>query len=282
MELIGEYLKNQRIKRKYSIPQISRELHISKDLLISIENDNFPEFVNQVYMMGHIRSYAKFLELDQIKIIENFKIQNSYNRSNLENKISKPLQNKKIFNFYRPLSYGSVLVLSFGFYFLFVKPSNLDFEYAMTPNVPENLSSNLEEIEMNLSLIKGSQKSLKKLNLKQNQKSMLIDENISVTKNSSSAVASLFDQESIDAESIINLKFLNPTWVQLRDKNNNIILSKLMDQGDQYSYDVSKNYYLTAGNAGNIIISLNGIVKGKAGKLGEVIDSLIVDQNFNN
>ena len=100
--------------------------------------------------------------------------------------------------------------------------------------------------------------------------------------NSSSAVASLPNQDSINISNTINLKFLNPTWVQLRDKNNNIILSKLMDQGEQYSYDVSQNFYLTAGNAGNIIISLNGEVKGKAGKLGEVIDSLIIDHNFNN
>ena len=158
MELIGEYLKNQRIKRQYSILYISKELHIATNLLISIENDNFPEHINQVYMIGHIKSYAKFLELDQNKIVEDFKIQNSYNKLGLENKISKPLQNRKIFNVYRPLSYGSVLVLSLGFYFLFIKPSNLEYEYAMTPNVPENLSSNLEEIEMNLSLIKESQK----------------------------------------------------------------------------------------------------------------------------
>ena len=281
MELIGEYLKNQRIKRQYSILHISKELHIATNLLISIENDNFPEYINQVYMIGHIKSYSKFLELDQNKIVEDFKIQNSYNKLGLENKISKPLQNRKIFNFYRPLSYGSVLVLSLGFYFLFIKPSNLEYEYAMTPNVPENLSSNLEEIEMNLSLIKESQKSLKKLNVRKNQK-LFLDENNLDKMNSASAIASLPNQDSINISNIINLKFLNPTWVQLRDKNNNIILSKLMDQGEQYSYDVSQNFYLTAGNAGNIIISLNGEVKGKAGKLGEVIDSLIIDHNFNN
>ena len=53
-----------------------------------------------------------------------------------------------------------------------------------------------------------------------------------------------------------------------------------MDKGDQYSYKTSQQLLLTAGNAGNIIISLDGVVRGKAGKLGEVIDSLIVDINF--
>ena len=55
-----------------------------------------------------------------------------------------------------------------------------------------------------------------------------------------------------------------------------------MNKGDEYSYDLSKKFNLTAGNGGNIVILLNGIVKGKAGKLGEVIDSLIIDNKFNN
>ena len=53
-----------------------------------------------------------------------------------------------------------------------------------------------------------------------------------------------------------------------------------MNQGDEYSYNSSQNLYLTAGNAGNIIISFDGVVKGKAGKFGEVIDSLMVENIF--
>ena len=55
-----------------------------------------------------------------------------------------------------------------------------------------------------------------------------------------------------------------------------------MQRGDEYSYSQKDNLSLTAGNGGNIIISFNGLVKGKAGRLGEVIDSLIIDNNFNN
>ena len=55
-----------------------------------------------------------------------------------------------------------------------------------------------------------------------------------------------------------------------------------MNQGDEYTYNISENLSLTAGNAGNIIISLDGKVKGKAGKAGEVVDSLIIDSNFTN
>ena len=54
-----------------------------------------------------------------------------------------------------------------------------------------------------------------------------------------------------------------------------------MIQNEEYTYNLSKNFNLTAGNAGNIIVSIDGVVKGKVGKLGEVVESLIIDSNFN-
>ena len=54
-----------------------------------------------------------------------------------------------------------------------------------------------------------------------------------------------------------------------------------MNKEDEFSYDISENLSLTSGNAGNIVVLLNGKTVGKVGKLGEVIDSLIIDKNFN-
>ena len=99
--------------------------------------------------------------------------------------------------------------------------------------------------------------------------------------NSSSAVAS----HKISLENIedkITLKLLNPTWLQLRDNSNNIILSKLMDKNEEFSYNINLNYSITAGNAGNILVMINTEVRGKIGKFGEVVDSLVLDSNFNN
>ena len=98
---------------------------------------------------------------------------------------------------------------------------------------------------------------------------------------SSSAIASTPDKDSTFNDKIITLKFIDSTWIQLRDNQDNIIFSKLMNQNEEYSYNLSKNFNLTAGNAGNIIVSIDEVVKGKVGKLGEVVESLIIDSNFN-
>ena len=45
---------------------------------------------------------------------------------------------------------------------------------------------------------------------------------------------------------------------------------------------MSLKYNITAGNGGNIIVIINDKVRGKIGKYGEIIDSVILDNNFNN
>ena len=47
-------------------------------------------------------------------------------------------------------------------------------------------------------------------------------------------------------------------------------------------YSILDNFSLTAGNAGNILVSINGFTRGKVGKKGEIIDSLIINSDFNN
>ena len=98
-----------------------------------------------------------------------------------------------------------------------------------------------------------------------------------------SAVASLSDTNNInELKNTVTLKFLNPTWIQLRNSEDQIIFSKLMNKNTEYSYSLLDDLYLTAGNAGNIIVSIDGETRGKVGKIGEVIESLIIDSKFDN
>ena len=75
---------------------------------------------------------------------------------------------------------------------------------------------------------------------------------------------------------------MDDTWVQLRDQNNEIILSQLMNKGDEYSYNIDNKYTITSGNAGHILVMINEKVKGKIGKKGQVVDSLVINKSFNN
>ena len=55
-----------------------------------------------------------------------------------------------------------------------------------------------------------------------------------------------------------------------------------MSINDEYSYSIADDFTLTTGNAGNILVLINGNARGKIGKKGEVIDSLVISSDFNN
>jgi len=281
MKFVGEYLKSVRIQKKCTIEELSIELKINTEVIKSIEIDVFPAYLKPVYMMGYIRSYAIFFDLDADDLIETFKIQTDYNKL-IENKqISKPVKTISLFSPTKTFYFASISIISISFYFMFIRPNNVDQEYALTPNLPENLQSSLEKIEMNLDLAqKNNQKSKSFSKLDQIRKHF---EEESFFSNSSSAMASKSKDPPLKIDDVkITLSFLNPTWIQLRDIHDSIIISKLMEKGDAYSYYLLENLNLTSGNAGNIIVSFNGEILGKLGKTGDVIESIIIDKNFKN
>ena len=97
----------------------------------------------------------------------------------------------------------------------------------------------------------------------------------------SSAIASLPKDEKYKPI-IITLKILNDTWLQIRNEDDEIILSRLMNKNDEYSYNLKSNYSITSGNAGHILVVIDQKVRGKIGKKGQVVDSLVLNKDFSN
>ena len=58
--------------------------------------------------------------------------------------------------------------------------------------------------------------------------------------------------------------------------------SKLMNKNEEYSYDFESNYSITSGNAGHIMVLIDKKVRGKIGKKGQVVDSLVLSKDFSN
>ena len=107
---------------------------------------------------------------------------------------------------------------------------------------------------------------------------MLADkENLIIEINPSEAIASIDNEIT---EKFITIKSLEPTWIQLRNSEDEIIYSSLMKLNEEYTYSILDNYMITAGNAGNLIILINGKVQGKLGKKGEVIEKLIISSDL--
>ncbi len=230
--------------------------------LLILKHDNIKHNPDLIFNIGHLRSYSNFLELDTDTIIQKFKNDLSFN-INKEKKNITPIVENNFFKIERFFAASLILIVFSSFYFLFIYENNNQIDYALVPDIPESLEPIIE-----------------KANTFDNDLSQENDSNISDLINNSSAIASIEIDENIST--VATLKILNPTWLQLRDENNNIVLSKLMDKDEEFSYELNLNYNITAGNAGNILVLIDGNVRGKIGKYGDILDSFILYKDFTN
>jgi len=262
METVGQILTSGRNSKNLSIIDVSNELNISKTIIIDLENDNIKNSSDIIFNIGHLRSYLNFLELDTDTIIEKFKNELSFNLKE-EKKHITPIVENNFFKIEKFFAASIIFILFTSFYFLFINQNDDEINFALVPDIPESLEPIVE-----------------KANTYNNDFSQSAEVNQSNLTNNSSAIASVeFDE---DVATVATLKILNPTWLQLRDELNNIVLSKLMDKDEEFSYELNLKYNITAGNAGNILVLIDGDVRGKVGKYGDIIDSFVLYKDFTN
>tara|TARA_Y100000590_G_C15622558_1_gene978164 strand:- start:72 stop:890 length:819 start_codon:yes stop_codon:yes gene_type:complete len=272
MEYVGDYIRKKRLQKNYSLDFIASELKISKFILTKIEKNEYDQTISEVFYLAHLRTYVKFLDLNANEIVEQFKLQNSINDQVLINEIPKPIDGKFSFLYFnRFLAFSSIIIIFSVFYLLFIDVDKSSKDYAVIPDIPEILEPVIEKEFIDQEIAKSDFKQEKKDN-------NVVNEFIT----SSSVIASAKIEKVASDSGIVTLKFLNPTWIQLRDSNDKIIISQLMTENDEYSYDLELNYNITAGNAGNVIVSINNDIRGKIGDFGQVIDSVVIDSSFNN
>ena len=269
MDSIGQKLKKARKLKNLKISDVSEELRISEEILKNFETDNLQDDINTVFLIGHLRSYCGYLDLDQTEILRQFK-DSQIRTDKLELEIKRPVDDKNFLFSNKLISFALIITIFFSFYFLFIEVDKPKREYALIPDLPENYIATIEKANVTSS-------SKIKINEEYENDNFAIPD---TTLNSSSAIASVSKNE--ENKSIITLKFLDDTWIQLRDVNDEIVLSQLMNKNDEYSYDIDLNYSITSGNAGHIMVLIDQTVRGKIGKKGEVVDSLVLNKEFIN
>ena len=154
MEFVGEHLKKSRLKKKIDLKTVAEELNIQLDLLTRIENNDSYDHLDLVYLIGHLRVYAKFLGLNDNEVVKQFKDQNSIDKVDLIDELPKPLEKGNFYFASQTFSVFSIILISFGFYFLFIKTNDIYPNYSIIPDLPESLEYAIEEMEIQSALEK--------------------------------------------------------------------------------------------------------------------------------
>ena len=145
---VGSILRETRLSKNISLKLIASDLKISLDILEDIENDIIPEYLNKVYITGHVRAYANYLNIDSDNLIKYFKNQILFNDKNILKEFPKPLSNNNFLFFSKGTSIVSFVFITVAFYFFFIRPSDLQPDYSITPDLTQEMISEIESIDL--------------------------------------------------------------------------------------------------------------------------------------
>ncbi len=73
MLTVGEILKRERLNKKLTIVDIEKATKIRKKNLEAVENEDWKVFSSKTYIIGIIKTYAKFLNLKEDKLVAFFR-----------------------------------------------------------------------------------------------------------------------------------------------------------------------------------------------------------------
>ncbi len=72
MKELGDYLREYRVNNGVSIDEAAEDLNVSTNIIENIENGNSRAFRDMLELRENVKSYAKYLGLDPVKVIDEF------------------------------------------------------------------------------------------------------------------------------------------------------------------------------------------------------------------
>ena len=260
-DIFEELRKNiikSRESKDISQEQASKILNINQDIIINIENGDIKKLNNNIFTLGHIRTYLKWLNIDYNMFFENI----NYTKS--ESKTSKKKSD---------LLFKLIQIIAFSI-------TNILLEKLGKKTIVP--VTTLISIIVSLLVIsvwhKHTNNRIENYDVKNNyyDKKYLNDNNIN-----NNDLMKIEPNESKN-KTINNIKFIiisakNDSWIEIQNNNSKIILSKFLKKDEDISIKYEKGLKLVTENAGSINIKINNITIDNIGKEGEVKRNISLD-----
>jgi cytoskeletal protein RodZ len=276
MITVGEVLQKQREKLDKSLEQVALDTKIQPRFIKYIEDDDFKKFDSSVYAQGFIKIYAKYLDLDEERILAIYRrsVPEKYSKDyTLRETESKTVRRINI----TPQTLAIVLsvlfltaILSYIGYqvYQFQSPPEITI---LSPEDQTSVDVNEVEvkgvIDTNSSLFINENPididqegnflytldlnpgvNLITIQAKKNNSTQESVETLNITYEAPENEQTEKTEENIEPEiNMVRLEIVNSSvWVQLNvDKENK--LSQIVQAGDTYDYEVTEEFSLTTG-----------------------------------
>ena len=327
----GDALRAAREKAGVDIPALSFELRIPKNYLHALETEAYEELPGTTYGFGYIKSYCKFLGIDDTPFLDTYKMRTSAAGSRpeysfpdeaLEPRMSGAMTAMlvvlvlltgyigwQVFDRYQgAATQDTTLVASVS-----VQNEQIEAEVAQeadgglapkTDNVASDADSAQEIVTDDDSAAPQSNETAREASQKELQddaqdvasaqiapaqdvietapQDVKADEapagEIAVADSPAQDTQlqqSNAAQANVRApEEEIVISASAAAWVEVVSENGDVILSKLLQAGEDYVAPANQKLYLSTGNAGGLVLLIPGLDAFQAGAVGEIIRDL--------
>ena len=235
MENPGKVLKAKRLDSKLSSVDVAGKLKISLKQLEALETNNFEVFAGPVFVHGFIRNYAKLLEIDADPLVKsadeilNPPIPEPLPEGEIERKEDKTRSKSEI------IVVVLLAVFLLGSIGVVVFNSQIESSIGLRTK-PQVLLS--EQGSFN-----RKEDPLDSLRLEKN----LVDLNE--------------DKEVLEQGSstgLLNLVFLDESWVEVRNGTGEVIFAELSPKGSERQVEGDKPFAIIIGNSAGVVLTFNG------------------------
>ncbi len=269
--MTGEQLKERREALQLDLKEIANVLRIKLEYLQAIEQDAFDKLPVAVYAIGYIRTYADYLDIEPEPIIEYFS--EHLSRPKAPSIVPFALIEKK--RTWRYVLIPVVLVTALFLIIFFSSSGELPFlNKPVFHDDPGMKDSSLPADIRTEGEITDSAEHLIESDEHTTQEKLLIPRIPAVMQqeiNSTPEIQS--DQQQTPKEShdhVLEIRATDVTWVRIHAGAHNA-RELLFQPGQSKRVSFSGKTVLKIGNAGGIILLLDGDDLGSLGQPGEVI-----------
>ena len=266
---VGQILKDYRLKKKITIEKISNKTKISIQNLINIEEGNLHLIGGQFYQRSFIKSYVEALRISEKKILlllDNV-LHNSDEKVIFKKDLDLEANKRPIITEKIPtvplMLFASLGLITFFLINLFIDNDKLGGKLAVIEP-----KSNIEIVEIKENLADKIKKIKEEIPIKQTNVNVDDIENYKILEDK------IFMKQIIAKEDV---------WIEIKDLNENILLSAILKKNESYNLPNSKEkIIISSSNAGALFIKSGDNKYPELGSHGTILDSVDLNSLITN
>ena len=276
---VGKLCLDARLNKGLTQDQAAALLKVRVKIIKDFEDGEHIDLPGLAYKIGFVRSYANLLNLDGDLLVKEFKEGLELNSYKEEYKFLTPELNKNNFLPVGAIASVFIAILSYtGWYYsdrsIKIEQVSDQKKVEMSSNIAEIDNSNYVIIEENFSNNFSAPKIIddeKKVQVS-NPSITLNDKTIESISPNNTEMSATANERDPSTEMV--LKATGNSWVEIEDKEGNILMTRLMRPGETYVVPNINGLKFNTGNAGALSLSQGDIIVPKLGEVGEIFTSL--------